>query len=271
MRRVLPVLLLVLLIATALVSSPTANADVWCPVPGSGSVPRQAVPVGTTYCDDLRPGALIWIGSEDDRGMCTAGFLLRSTDGRRFLATAGHCLVASEHSETTFPGTKPRVLFYDVVADRFRTIGFGAYAVRRGPSDFGLIELLPGVKVNPVVIHWGGPVGTYTKHDPSPVVVRHFGNGQNVSFVAPARSGVAADTMDHRRVVFEGAVHDGDSGSPLMTSDGRAIGIVTFRGVEGSGGRVSAGTFAVRLDRFLPGAERALGTTLTLQTGPLKS
>ena len=52
-------------------------------------VPAAAPPVGTGPCPGVRPGAIV----NSDTGQCTFNFLFQGSDGRRYIGTAGHCIL----------------------------------------------------------------------------------------------------------------------------------------------------------------------------------
>ena len=90
--------------------------------------------------------------------------------------------------------------------------------------------------------------------------------------VVPARSATALGTPDPDHVYGQGAVVPGDSGSGIISADGRALGVIVTTGVHtgmlGTAG-VDAGTMGVtRLAPQVARAEQVLGTGMSLQTAP---
>src|ERR671918_3214943 len=55
-----------------------------------------AAPVGTGPCPGVRPGAIV----QSDVGQCTFNFRFNGSDGRRYIGTAGHCVLG----ESSFGG-----------------------------------------------------------------------------------------------------------------------------------------------------------------------
>src|SRR6266705_999476 len=153
-------------------------------------------------------------------------------------------------------------------------IGEFAYAILQDPKDFSLIRLDPLVEASAAMCHFGGPTAV---NDDRPgltelVVLNWFGNGVGVGAVLPARSAVAAGMPDPDHVFADGAAAPGDSGSGVISSDGRAVGVLVTVGVHtasvGSGG-LDAGM--IGMTRLTPQVERAqqlLGVDLALQTAP---
>lgn len=209
-------------------------------------------PVGVTDCAQVRPGAPI-------QG-CTLNFMFTDPDGNRYMGTAGHCIVEDGVDTTWAPGTGP------VARSRGVDIGRYVYAVLRRDRDFALIRLYDNVSASPQVIHFGGPTGLFTDHKLEPEVVHHVGRGIGFGSTVRARTGVAAHSLFREKFYFTGAGVFGDSGSPVITHDGRAVGTLVTLGVH------FVGTNGVsRLDYALPFAEAALDTDLELQTAPLAS
>ena len=219
-----------------------------------------ATPIDTDWCDGaVRPGVEISTAI----GGCTANFLFSGSDGKRYLGTAGHCLLEGDGFTTSFPNATVRAY-----ANGWKVIGRAAFAVLDASRDFALIELDSGVVAYPDMAHFGGPTGTYTAHSLLPEVVHHYGWGVGYGAVVPARTSVALNTFPVSRVGAVGTVSFGDSGGPAITGDGSALGVIVTIGNLNA----SAGTVGIsRIDYQLPFAEQALGIDLTLQTAPLRS
>jgi len=229
-----------------------------------------ASPVGTGPCPGVRPGAIV----ESDVGQCTFNFLFSASDGSRYIGTAGHCILgegpfASDAGERSWaPGTGP--VARDAAGNR---VGEFAYAILQDPKDFSLIRLDPGVASSPQMCHFGGPTGTNDDRTSSTVVLNHYGNGVAVGSVLPARSALALGMPNPDHVYAEGAVVPGDSGSGIISADGRAVGVIVTTGLHlgsiGTSG-VDAGTMGVtRITPQVNRAEQVLGTQLDLLTAPL--
>ena len=257
----------------ALSAAPAAAADSNWTLDGKPCklipVPAAA-PVGTGTCPGVRPGAIV----NSDAGQCTFNFLFNGSDGRRYIGTAGHCILGESPiggdvgEESWAPGTGPEATDGDG-----NRIGEFAYAILEDPKDFALIRLDSGVAASPQMCHFGGPNGTNTDQGSSPIVLNHFGNGIGVGTVLPARSALALGMPDPDHVYAEGAVVPGDSGSGIISSDGRAVGVIVTTGVHSSSigtGGIDAGTMGVtRLAPQEARAEQVLGVGMTLQTAPL--
>jgi hypothetical protein len=230
-----------------------------------------AAPVGTGPCPGVRPGAIV----QSDAGQCTFNFRFNGSDGERYIGTAGHCILGDSPiggdvgEESWAPGQGP--VARDAEGNR---IGEFAYAVLEDPKDFALIRLNDGVEASAQMCHFGGPNGTNADRPSSPVVLNHYGNGVGVGDVVPARSALAFGMPDPDHVFAQGAAVPGDSGSGVISDDGRAVGVLVTVGVHSSSigtGGVDAGVIGMtRIPPQEARAEQVLGTTLNLQTATLQ-
>ena len=230
-----------------------------------------ASPIGIGTCPGVRPGAIV----ESDAGSCTLNFLFAGGDGRRYIGTAGHCIlgdspIGGDVGEQAWSvGTGPEAR--DAAGNR---IGEFAYAILQDPKDFALIRLDAGVAANPQMCHFGGPTGinTDTPGLDSPTVLQYFGNGVGIGTVLPARSAIALGMPSADHVYAEGLVLPGDSGSGIISDDGRAVGVAVTTGIHtGSIGTSGLDAGLIGITRLAPQVARAqsvLGVGLTLQTAP---
>lgn len=211
---------------------------------------------------------------------CTLDFVFHGSDGNRYIATAGHCFLDNAQERTWPAGDGPTV----TVAGT--PIGTVAYAIWNQhalnplpeapspslplPADIAVVRLSPSVASNPQVCHFGGPTAINTTSDPMPQVVNYYGGGQPFgslgdATITPARTAVATGFDDPRQLALYGAIGPGDSGMPIIDSNGAAIGFLSHLGSP-------AGSSFAPVSRLEPNIERAqsaLGITLTLQTAPL--
>lgn len=259
------------LVATTPASGATKSGANWT----LGGKPCKLIPVpaaapaGTGQCPGVRPGAVV----NSDAGQCTFNFLFTAANGARYMGTAGHCILGEspiggdvgEQSWAAGSGPVAR----DGDGNR---IGEFAYAILQDPKDFALIRLDSGVNASPQMCHFGGPTGTNDDRGSATTVLQHFGNGIGVGDVLPARSALAIGMPDPDHVYAQGAVVPGDSGSGIISADGRAVGVIVTTGLHSSSigtGGVDAGTMGItRLTPQVNRAEQVLGTDLTLQTAP---
>jgi hypothetical protein len=189
----------------------------------------------------VRPGSRLTTSG----GLCTANFLFRAADGTRYIGTAGHCIPTSEgstgtaHEKVWPPGRGPDARDADG-----RRIGEFAYGALEShgtgialtyTKDFALIRLDPGVEASPEMCYFGGPRGLFATDTTGPLVLHYYGNGDTIGDVLPARSGVAQGTPDPDHVYATGLALAGDGGSPVMTADGLALGVLVTSSPHGVG------------------------------------
>lgn len=232
---------------------------------------EAAAPVGLGVggCAGVRPGAIVF----SEIGRCTFNFLFAGSDGRRYMGTAGHCVLGTG----TIPvperiwasGEGPAALD----ADKVR-IGEFAYAIKDSPKDFALIRLDEGVEASPEMCFFGGPTGYDSDVNPDLDLLQYYGNGIGIGTAVPARSAMVVGKPSSDHVFALGLVLPGDSGSGVNSSDGRAIGVVVTTGFHG--GRIEPngvdfGTVGItRLEPQVERAEERLGIRLALRTAPLR-
>ncbi len=233
------------------------------PVPAAGGT----APVATGTCPGVRPGAMV----QTEVGLCTDNFLFAAPDGERFIGTAGHCILGKgpkpgDVGEKVWPkGAGPEAK--DAAGKR---IGEFAYAVLQDPKDFSLIRLDPGVQASPEMCNFGGPSGINDDMTPDPVTLEYFGNGIGAGSTVPARSAVAIGLSSPDHVYALGLALPGDSGSGVISQDGRAVGVLVTTGVHGlaiSDNGVDFGTMGItRIHPQMIQASDRIGMPLALVT-----
>ncbi|MGH8533768.1 MAG: hypothetical protein ACREV1_13825 [Gammaproteobacteria bacterium] len=226
-------------------------------------------PIGTGACPGVRPGAIV----NSDKGQCTFNFVFTGSDGETYIGTAGHCIlgdsaIGGDVGEMAWiPGEGPEAR--DAGDAR---IGEFVYAILQDPKDFALILVDPGVTADPQMCHFRGPTGVNSDMPSGAVVLHHYGNGVGVGSVLPARTGLALGMPDPDHVFAQALAVPGDSGSGIISDDGRAVGVIVTVGIHSSGigtGGVDAGI--VGITRITPQVARAqdlLGIGLTLRLAP---
>lgn len=232
------------------------------------ALPGGTVPVGTGPCPGVRPGAFLMV--EDANG-CTFNFVFEGfgpggDSTGHYIGTAGHCLGEGTHVFGEGEGNR----VFDRSGEHIGRLAYSENDVT-AERDFALIKVEPGVEVNPAMCHWGGPESMLAQPVDEIVELKHFGNGLGFSGTVPARTGYAERLTAPQKQWVHAAAFRGDSGSGVMTADGRAVGVLVgggFGGDENDG----IGTVAVtRLGPALERAEAALGINFELVTAPLSS
>lgn len=226
-----------------------------------------SMPVGVGTCPGVRPGAEV----VSEVGQCTLNFLFETPAKERFIGTAGHCIlgdgpVADRAGEKTWPKGQGPVA-KDSTGHR---IGEFAYAILQDPKDFSLIRLDPGVQASPEMCQFGGPTGINDDVGSGTKVLEYWGNGIGIGTALPARSAVADGFPNADHVYAAGLALPGDSGSAVITDDGRALGVLVTVGVHGFGydqNGLDFGTIGItRLAPQLAQASKVIGVPLTLVT-----
>lgn len=238
------------------------------PAAAAATTTEGVAPLGTSPCPKVRPGAHVET-SRDTGG--TLNFLFRGSDGHRYVGTAGHLLADEDTLVWKKNGPTARI-------DDGTTIGHAVFAWNYNAftSDFALIKLAPDVKADPAMCHWGGPTGINDDIATEPTVLRQYGNGTGVSEVFPARSMVAPSLANEEVVGAVGVAIFGDSGSPVISEDGRAVGVQVTTGLiwgselPSTEGLTPGDVGIVRLGPQVAAAEKALGIDLELMTAPLE-
>lgn len=210
--------------------------------------------------DRVRPG----LGYSSPTSSCSFGFLLSGSDGRLYATTAGHCALRDDEERVWLQGDGPVVK-----TDQKRSVGRFVYAIEDQPTfvDFALIRLDKGIKGNPQMCGWGGPTRLLTEARPELTHLRQHGQGDVISEVAPTRSAVVRSLPHEPYTVVQGPFVTGDSGSPVMTADGAAMGLMVELIVSAL--TADAGAGIVRLEHALQAATQKLGIRFTLRTAPL--
>lgn len=216
-------------LALAVMLAPAANArgpDVPVTLPGKSC--DKAPPLNS--CRGVRPGAL----HSTPLGQCTFNFLFAGSDGGRYMGSAGHC-VLDEPAERVWTGSEGP----DVSDWNGRYVGDVAYATLegtpRGP-DFALVRLKPQVKARPAMCFFGGPTGINNDITSEPTILKWFGNGGFIGWepttganTLPSRWALATEGLpdpDFARAT--GPAFFGDSGSGVLSDDGRAVGVAVI-------------------------------------------
>ncbi len=221
------------------------------PLPPDSPLGVLPEPAGEA-CSGIRPGARLSNG-------CTMNFVF--SDGvDLYVGTAGHCTYVGHRLGASGVGR------------------FGTTVYDGGESlmlDFALIKVDADKHhlVNPTMCRFGGP--TAVPPSPAPGGVYHiYGWGWETrgSDDSRARSGVEL-APPAALLAWEGRVSGGDSGSPVISADGRAIGVATrllrAGGVTMAGETVQPSTALGTALWFAMDAARNAGFDIDLVPGEL--
>jgi hypothetical protein len=195
-------------------------------------------------------------------------FLFSDDRGNRYIGTAGHCVI-DQGLSTWSRGEGPVASDFD--GNRIGEFLF-AVAIMDEELDLALARLDPGVKASPKMCEFQGPTGINTETPAfEPVLLNFFGHGQLISEGLPARSAVANGMPSKRHVYALGPGFLGDSGSGVLSEDGRAVGILSTGGLHTKDPQFPQtghlGTIGiVRLKPQIQLAERELLVDLKLKT-----
>lgn len=215
-------------------------------------------------CPVLHPGDPVSLG-EGTR--CTLNFLWRGSDGHRYMGTAGHCAHKTDLGGRVASGSGSLI----------GRLAYEFWDTRSRGADFALVRLDRAVKASPQVQHWGGPTGLYLAMTDQPQILRMAGQAAGLSYIAPDRELLATAVTQPQEIRFLGPVSGNDSGAPVTTETGLAVGWtveladseVPLRTSPSNGVEVGGSTI-VRIDPAVRLAEKALGIRLTLQKAPLR-
>lgn len=162
-------------------------------------------------------------------GGCTLAFLFEDPEGILYISTVGHCVgaVGSRVGAATI--------------GEFGTVTYRENALRE--TDFALI-LIDADKyehVSPAMRFFGGPTGIQDDYTPNQLTVHH-GNGAGYSTTDATRNRIGKldfvktegfwGTEQHWYVATHPII-GGDSGSAILTGDGKALGWVSATSSDG--------------------------------------
>lgn len=220
------------------------------------------VPAEASHYKAIQPGALLG-------HLCTMNLVFEDDTGAKYIGIADHC----------GPALGGRVIAPTL--GEFGTMVFSSPMtladLENGTQmlDFGLIRIDDDKHsfVDPSVRGWGGPVGVAT--DPMPgTITLHHGQGLLYDATEPSRNRMGVFQYIDQDGAFKDWYHGtfpflgGDSGSPVLTADGQALGIVstvaaTFFQYEVEPAGVGGPTF-----EFIVRSLAEAGLNVTLVTAP---
>lgn len=210
-------------------------------------LPAGALPSSSLLFAGIRPGSWMVYPS-----WCTMNFLF-SPDGNLssplYIGTARHCVGHIGESVTLAvsrsPGASPRAIQIGKVTHLTKAV---AQVIG---DDFALVKIDSQLAdmVSPSAAFVGGPLDAYRGSSFVPVL--QTGHGLALGAGGNARSGSISaynSSFPHGYAMVLPAV-PGDSGSPVLTVSGDAVGSVTHIGVDLNGHFVPGNAFGTRVSR----------------------
>ncbi len=244
MREVL--LALVLLAAAGCLGDgdePAASVEDTEPASLDATTTPSPAPVTWGEPDDalVRPGTFVLTGfiagnpgtpfPWSREGLCTASFVLTDpSEVRVYVSIAAHCVEDVELGEELelVPGVNATLAY-----SSFHTMD--ALGVEDEEmlwqNDLALLEVLAHQRhlIHPSVLHYGGPTGLADQAGPG-TLVRTFGNSnwrELTGDTLDPREGIRTTGNEgYHRLQLIGPSVPTDSGSPVMTFDGQALGVM---------------------------------------------
>lgn len=198
---------------------------------------------GAHHFKPIQPGAQMTAPNG-----CTMNFVFSDQAGKLYIGTAGHCANAGQ--SVTLAG-----------AGAIGTVAWDSNA-----ADFAMVAINAGRygDVDPAVRHWGGPTGVAAPTS-VPTGLYHYGYGLGFGSSEATRPRAGELTRsDATSYLAETTATFGDSGSPFIDVNGRAVGVVSEYALDQL--HTDTGpTVAYILQR----AQVEKGLTLQLLTAPL--
>jgi len=211
--------------------SPVSSAPVWAPAATATITPgSQTVTTGS--------------------GQCTSNFIY--TNGTDvFIGQAAHCSSTGDNTQTDGCTTQSLPLGTTVEIEGASHLGTLVYnswiAMQQSGetnpdlcayNDLALVKIDPAdvAKVNPSVPHWGGPVALDTNGLTAGEDIYSYGNSSLRFGFRPLSPKIGTNNSElgggwgHDTTMITPGI-PGDSGSALLSSDGKAVGILSTLGV----------------------------------------
>lgn len=158
--------------------------------------------------------------------ICTFNFVFKDSAGTRYIGTASHCIDPGTDNkrvgETVYAGDP---------ASPAGRIGaatpIGTVVVSDGSIDFALVRVGTGVSVNPALPHpivLRGVASTFDGRKGDPALLTGYGLVAGETVATRTRPAVIYQ-RDDSSVYLTAPINTGDSGGPIVTADGLALGI----------------------------------------------
>lgn len=189
-------------------------------------------PATAHHFDPIQPGARFWSGAPNV-AWCTLNFVFTDAAGEVYIGTAGHCfrgLAMGARSSAPGIGEFGAVVYAEEYSDPLRWMDFGLIRVDEDKRHL----------VDPAVRVYGGPTGVQSEFLPgTPTLLYGHPNYLSATEASRAlRPGVLEYVKEDPNWVpnpgwffVTNPTYAGNSGGPVITADGKALGIVALLGV----------------------------------------
>lgn len=234
----------------------------------------------------VRPGAKIVAGEllGFEPRTCTANFVFSTPDNATlYVGTASHCVQGANLGDEVSVGEEriPGTLAYCSYGAAEGLLGCPRKSSAGGPDsgwrdDLALVVIPDEHRgaVHPAGRVWGGPTALGDPPEPGTRVL-NYGNtpfrdaDQDVN-VLDSRPGVVRESGEKlTRVHFAGPGVHGDSGSPVITEEGAAVGNMHGIGLPGEDNLPGGDNSISNLAHSLSNLKEITGRTVDLKTWPL--
>jgi hypothetical protein len=221
-----------------------------------------AAPSAATSTGAVHPGVQTFTGG----AQCTANFIFRDAAGT-YIGQAAHCAGTGAATETSGCTSESKPLGTPVTiggASKPGTLVYSSWItmVQRKESDtnacafndFALVKIDPADrdKVNPSIPFFGGPTGITTTPTASGDRVYSYGNSPlrvGLTPLSPKTGtsiGTQGDGWSHTCYTVTPGI-PGDSGSAFLSSDGKALGVLSTLAVAPQPGSNGVGDLSREL------------------------
>ncbi|MCA1824885.1 MAG: S1 family peptidase, partial [Frankia sp.] len=211
------------------------------------NMPASAAPTARQWAPAASAKVHPGVQTNSPVGQCTANFVFTDSKGNTYIGQAAHCTSTGGSSDTNGCTTGSMPLGTPVQVDGAATPGTMVYnswltmqaAGASGDAlcygnDLALIKLDPAdaANVNPSIPVWGGPVGINTSGSPAGDAVYTYGNSSlrfGLTETSPKQGYSLGDDYDgwsHTMYTVTPGI-PGDSGSAILDSSGRALGVLS--------------------------------------------
>ncbi|HVF20589.1 MAG TPA: hypothetical protein VNA14_10140 [Mycobacteriales bacterium] len=250
-----------------------------CATTPAAAAPAPVPPAGFGACTEVRPGDLVNAHLGTTSKTCALGFFFRDRRGVVYASTGSECAppFAFEEKITTWPAGRGPAAADGRQGNR---IGEFAFRIAVGELQLALIRLDRAVPVNPQVCQYGGPIGieSAVTDDPTTLVMVGPQGGFATWDLSPyiktegsvLRPGLAHNGLHDKDVIIVTGETTAEEGMPVLTSDGKAVGIASSYSSDSNGpAGINVGIAVTRPAKPIAVAEKLLRTKLTMLTAPL--